>query len=359
LPKPASQSEEPRRGTEPHHLRPNSTTRRWKRLAQSLGLSAGVFLLCVAAFEFVLRANGYGQLEIYEPDPALYWRLKPNQNCYTKIDHKPVRINSQGTRGSEFRPDKPANTLRILCLGDSRTFGWGLSEAETYSSRLQKQLQDQLGTNKTVEVINAGVNAWSFTQILVYFRQTALPYRPDIVILAEGNLWTQFSEKNPPEFVKKMMSRVRLKNFLRRFAIYHYLVEVKLKSFYERQRTKFIPVDPKQDNLFKGEQNPEPATVFRGALEGICQLALERGIKPVLLHLPAANEPGSTNSSTVLPLKRAISQELNVPLVDLTPEVQQAGNALYLQGDPVHFNSAGNEKIARRLFDIVSPLTTP
>ena len=99
---------------------------RWKRLLQNLALSCVTFFLCVAALEIVLRLAGYGNLEIYEPDAKLYWKLKPNQDCFTKIDHKPVHINSHGTRGAEFTVEKPANTFRILSLGDSRTFGWGL-----------------------------------------------------------------------------------------------------------------------------------------------------------------------------------------------------------------------------------------
>src|SRR5437879_7450245 len=108
---------------------------RWQRLAQNLALSLGVFLLCVGAFELILRLNGYGNVEIYEADPVLYWKLKPNQDCYTKIDRKPVHINSHGTRGSEFETVKPTNTLRIVSLCDSRTFAWGLTEAEPYSGR--------------------------------------------------------------------------------------------------------------------------------------------------------------------------------------------------------------------------------
>ena len=65
---------------------------RWKRLAQNVALSGAVLLFCFGAFELLLRIQGYGNLEIYEPDAALYWKLKPNQDCYTKIDHKPVHI---------------------------------------------------------------------------------------------------------------------------------------------------------------------------------------------------------------------------------------------------------------------------
>src|SRR6266508_1615646 len=98
---------------------------RWKSLLQNLGLSVASLVFCLTLIEVVLRLNGFGNVEIYEPDPVLYWKLKPNQNCYTKIDRKPVHINSEGTRGPEFQPAKPANTLRIVSLGDSRTFGWG------------------------------------------------------------------------------------------------------------------------------------------------------------------------------------------------------------------------------------------
>jgi lysophospholipase L1-like esterase len=326
---------------------------RWKRFLQNLALSSAVFLLCVAVFEGILRLAGYGKLEIYQPDPALYWKLKPSQDCYTKIGHKPVHINSRSTRGKEFQIQKQPGTLRILCLGDSRTFGWGLSEAETYSGVLETLFHAE---HKAVEVINAGVNAWSFPQMLVYFRETAAQYEPDFVILGEANPWTQFSEKNSPQFVKKFMTRVRLKNFLRRFAIYHFVVEVKLKDFYEKHRTRFIPVDPSNDNLFKEQQQADPAALFQAAIEGLCQLSQSRGIKPILLYLPSLDEAKATEMPVVLKAKQAVSQKLNVPLIDLTPEVRTNANTLYLEADPVHFNESGNRIIARRLFEVLNPL---
>ncbi len=330
---------------------------RWKRWLQNLALSAVTFFLCFAVFEVTLRLCGYGNLEIYEPDAALYWKLKPNQDCYTKIGHKAVHINSHGTRGAEFQAEKPPDTIRIVSLGDSRTFGWGLDEPETYSALLGKMLSEKTG--KKIEVINAGVNAWSYPQMLVYLRDTALKYKPDAVIIGDANLWTQFSEKNSPEFVKKFMSRVRLKNFLRRFAIYHYVVEVKLRAVYERQRTKFIPVDPKQDALFKEQQQSDPDALFRDAIEQICEVALTNGVKPVLLYLPQAGELESSTPASVLRAKRAISEKLGVPLVDVAADVRPEGNALYLDADPVHFNARGNELIARRLTEAAVKVISP
>jgi len=344
---------------------PGTPKPRWKRLLQNLALSVGVFAACVAALEITLRIAGYGNLEIYQPDAKLYWRLKPNQDCFTKVDHKPVHVNSHGTRGPEFSENKPANTIRILSLGDSRTFGWGLADGETYSRRLEQLLGESgkgnaaLRTPQRVEVINAGVNAWSYSQMLVFYRDFAAQWKPDLVIFGEANLWTQFSEKNSPEFARKFMNRVRLKNFLRRFALYHFVVEVKLREFYTRYRTRFIPVDPQRDALFKDQQQSDPDAVFRSAIEGLCQTARSNGAKATLIFLPTLDELQSTNWSTVLTNKLAVSAKLGVPLVDLTPDLKAGGKALYLEGDPVHLNAAGNALVAQRLFETMTNQLRP
>jgi hypothetical protein len=104
---------------------------RLKTVLQNLGLATASFGLCFVLLEVGLRLAGYGNVEIYQPDPLLYWKLKPGQNCYTKVNRKPVRVNSLGTRGPEFLAEKPVGALRILSLGDSKTFGWGLSEGES------------------------------------------------------------------------------------------------------------------------------------------------------------------------------------------------------------------------------------
>ena len=331
---------------------------RWKNALKNLALFAFTFFLCVALAEVVLRFMGYGNVEIYEPHPLLYWRLKPNQDCYTKVDHKPVHVNSHGARGPEFAVKKPTNTIRIVSLGDSRTFGWGLSEAETYSGLLEQHLQERFGTTKKVEVINCGVNAWSYPQMNVFFREFALRWEPDMVVLGDANLWTQFSEQSDPAFVKKFLSRVRFKNFLRRFALYHYVVEVKLKEFYERHRTKFVPVDPKQDTLFKEQQQKDPDALFRTAIESLCTTALSNRVQPVILYMPSQDSLLATSSPVtgVLRAKQQVSRRFNVPLIDLTEDLRPQAKDLYLDADPVHLNAAGNKIIERRLFEAVSPL---
>lgn len=63
----------------------------------------------------------------------------------------PVRINSQGFRDREYASKGPT-ALRILGLGDSFAFGFGVNEEETYLARLEALLNDG-----KAEVINAGL----------------------------------------------------------------------------------------------------------------------------------------------------------------------------------------------------------
>src|SRR5262245_7988462 len=47
------------------------------------------------------------------------------------------QINSLGLRGPETSANKAEGTFRILCLGDSFTFGAGVREEDTFARRLQ------------------------------------------------------------------------------------------------------------------------------------------------------------------------------------------------------------------------------
>lgn len=70
-----------------------------------------------------------------------------------------IITNQYGYRGDEV--NSKADCL-ILALGDSNTFGDGVSQKEDYPSLLKKSLQKK--TKKIVEVINAGVPAYGWLE---------------------------------------------------------------------------------------------------------------------------------------------------------------------------------------------------
>ena len=65
-----------------------------------------------------------------------------------------ARISSQGLRNEEVAVPKPDDTFRILAVGDSFTFGWGVDGASSWPKLLETSLKVP---GKNVEVINAGL----------------------------------------------------------------------------------------------------------------------------------------------------------------------------------------------------------
>src|SRR5262245_18344869 len=48
-----------------------------------------------------------------------------------------ISLNSEGFRDVEIRKQKPSSVFRIICLGDSWTFGWNVGSPQSYPQQLQ------------------------------------------------------------------------------------------------------------------------------------------------------------------------------------------------------------------------------
>jgi len=129
------------------------------------------------------RANfGYSILrntDYFIPDPYLFWRLHPSVND----EEERIRINSQGFRGPEFSVEKPGGVFRIVCLGDSVTYGFKVDNDECYPALLLKFQ----GNPEQMEVINAGVPGYSSLQGMRQLERDVLSLAPDLLIVSFGN----------------------------------------------------------------------------------------------------------------------------------------------------------------------------
>ncbi len=111
-------------------------------------------------------------------DRDLFWSIAPNLKIRYK--EKVVSTNSLGLRSGEIK-EKEKDEFRILSLGESTTFGDGVSDWDTYTDRLQKDLQDKV-SNLKIRTINAGVSAYSSFQSLKYLELRGLKLDPDMII---------------------------------------------------------------------------------------------------------------------------------------------------------------------------------
>tara|TARA_B100000686_G_C16796854_1_gene983026 strand:+ start:1683 stop:3590 length:1908 start_codon:yes stop_codon:yes gene_type:complete len=94
-----------------------------------------------------------------------------------------VNVNDKGIRrkkNNDYR--KKDGKFRIVCVGDSETFGLGVGDSQTYPFYLEKILNESSGSNK-FEVLNLGVSSWGPVEYYRYLKMEGLKYSPDIIVL--------------------------------------------------------------------------------------------------------------------------------------------------------------------------------
>lgn len=157
--------------------------------------------------------------------PFLGHELIPNTRA--KILGKDVNINSAGFRGSEFKLEKPEDTFRIIVLGDSFTFGHGVSDNEAYPNQLEFVL-NQAKQSKKYEVLNFGVDDYNTQQEFALLKMRGFAYNPDMIIIGFYYNDIEVKRLNPdpaePDKVNHVQHRKKLSEYINDFKRNSYFI---------------------------------------------------------------------------------------------------------------------------------------
>jgi lysophospholipase L1-like esterase len=206
--------------------------------------------------------------QIYYFDPNVGHRMVPGQHSYTHSF--PVVTNSYGLRDREFPAIPNPGVVRILCLGDSLTFGKGVAVEDTYP----KQLETRLGQEGTIkyEVINAGVSAYDTWQEVAYFEEWGVRLKPNIVVI--GFYVNDVVPK--PESVRPFLTD---EGALRSQELGGMLPDV---AVYTLKRSRLLLLLRDRIGKLKNRVRPSPEVVHQQAmLEGSRNKFVERGWEEV------------------------------------------------------------------------------
>jgi len=152
--------------------------RKLMRLAANLSILFITILLFLVICEAGSRIVFGHSLEFTYTKDTL-WELEPNQEGFTIPNKNFATINQQGIR--ETINVNPNPELRIVMLGDSFTFGWGIEDNETMASQLSRLIKD-------AEVLNLGVPGYGIFQMIELYNKkkvNELTYTIDMVSLEE------------------------------------------------------------------------------------------------------------------------------------------------------------------------------
>lgn len=122
---------------------------------------------------------------VTEPDPDLLTRNRPSFRARLFARQVPVTIDQNGFRNGSVEEPKAPGIVRIVALGDSATFGYGVGDDETFCARLQARYDlEAAAGGPRVEVVNAGVIGSSSYQGLLLYRRVVTRFNPDILVVS-------------------------------------------------------------------------------------------------------------------------------------------------------------------------------
>lgn len=160
------------------------SSQRPPRLRAKLALTAASIALSLGLAETgasFVHHGAYPFLNIFEPDPALGVRLRPNAS--TRVRSRTgrttnIRTNALGFRGREWpdddAPEAERDRARVLLLGDSQMFGYGVDEGSALAAQLEARAH--------VTVLDAAVPTWGPPDYVIALRELAPRYRPRFVL---------------------------------------------------------------------------------------------------------------------------------------------------------------------------------
>ncbi|MET0152625.1 MAG: SGNH/GDSL hydrolase family protein [Candidatus Binatia bacterium] len=320
-----------------------------------LGLGVGEILFRLVPFERVKYEVRYGHYSgnevgrFLEYDPILTFRNRRS----TSIPQTGVRINAFGLRGPDVSATKRAGVIRVLCLGDSCTFG----SLHPYPEMLQAILDERAPGR--FEVLNGGVIGYTSVHGLEWFERELGRLSPDVVTLYYGwnDMWRQKDSAVRALFKSRVAGEPQ-PHFR------SYLWEALSRGLvFARNWLGRSPL-----------QAPPPLQVppeqYRVVLEHFAALGRERRFATVFLTAPAGFDDDQTppwlvrkgfvaRGDSAPRLRQEYNQVVvevaereRLPLVDLASDFTSGGGRAFFEKpdeDPIHPNQRGYRRIAEAL----------
>lgn len=155
----------------------NRAAEQRRELAKKLTLAAISSLLAVLAIEVLGNASGQSRYVAWNTNPR-------DLDIRFQMDDFDVRVltNKQGLRERTEIGEKNSSVYRVVCIGDSYTFGWGVENDESYPKVAESVLKSR-DSSMSVEVINMGKPGAPPSVYLDFVRNYASQLNPDLIVI--------------------------------------------------------------------------------------------------------------------------------------------------------------------------------
>ncbi len=223
------------------------------------------------------------------PDPVLLWHLKPYSPL---MNHE--RLNRYGYRTPNFKTRKPEDCFRIVIIGDSRSFGFGIADRKyLFSDQLRNTLSEKSAGK--VEVINLAVIGYSSYQGLKLLDEFVWKIKPDLLISWFGFNDTLYYHVTDRQSAVASRYFGTLQNFLNHSFFYQWLRSIYIDLF--RRKDAPIPVNQPITRRV-------PLDEYHLYMTEICRAAQHAGCEILCM-----NSPIRSDVPMILNAKRIVYQD--------------------------------------------------
>jgi len=306
----------------------------------------------------------------YQAHPVRGFTLSPNQIAFTK--DQAATIDARGFRTSGMTATAELSPFRIIALGDSFTFGYGVADHETWPAMLEPRLGPK------VRVINAGTTSYSVFHELDLLKEKGLGLKPRLLI--HGLYWNDHMMNRPPRPADPPLltadghftwdgddnpagdpSWLRAARWLRSHSVLAYSAMTQLRRYLTPAESGAHLYDVEYRKFLAGELVPEAWQAVDDFYRDIKQLGEESGFNIYVIIFPVRDivtMPDPTNH--VYPkYVRGLLEKHGIPYLDGIAFWQQKklGVDLFLPYDE-HLTAEGyrviSEEVAARLCSTAS-----
>jgi lysophospholipase L1-like esterase len=327
-----------------------------------------VFVLFVS--EGFLRIFGFGSAQgLHTASDPIFNRIpgifEPNQHFLYKDNPKipfKVFINSLGFRGPEITLKKASKTIRILCLGDSNTFGYVVDDDETYPYRLQSLFVQE---DKMVEVINGGVGGTTIVDQF-YFLKKSIKIEPDIVILTFFINDINDLNRHEPLYISIEKNR-KLKSSYAFRAVFKIIRDTALFQIFLRFKSKIkiildLETPPQKNRNFYNLGKYDEIILrkkYADYLREMDKYLKNKSVKFMFIILPSHHQIGEKTEFSDLHNMRVIwaeklANEIGIPSVNILnsfKEIDAKKNVVFLIPDDGHPSADAYSIVANKIYD--------
>lgn len=300
----------------------------------------------VAIFEFSSEADI--QTELFfkgKWDKKLPYVFTPNTD--SKVAKTPTHINNIGYRGDEDVDLRtPYRGLRILCVGDSVTFGYCVSgNKAAYPAVLEKKLREGL---PRTQVINGGMPRYRSDHMRFMFEQSLPLLKPQVLVILGG-----WNDLNDHVLRPKTTPSSSVTTLGKQLYLVKVVAEWKKRGWFSSERAR-------------ARIRPRGYSEYREQLSALIKVAKAQGTKVYICTLPhfygntksdeakakaALFSPWGTLAQIEMVVKvmnetiRDLAETQKLGLIDLAA-IQDAQDF----EDAIHPNDTGSAKIAEIIF---------